>query len=48
MFQPEIGNECTGEKLHVSLMHKWKMKEWKSAQPANEPKDQRIHESMNQ
>jgi len=31
MFQPEIGNECAGEKLHVSLMHKWKMKEWKSA-----------------
>jgi len=31
MSQPEIGNECTGEKLHVSLMHKWKMKEWKSA-----------------
>ena len=32
MSQPEIGNECTGEKLHVSLMHKWKMKEWKSAE----------------
>jgi hypothetical protein len=31
MFQPEIGNECTGEKMHVSLMHNWKMKEWKSA-----------------
>ena len=35
MFQPEIGHECTGEKMHVSLMHNWKMKEWKSAMRKN-------------